>query len=100
MINTFIAALVAIFFWGKSSNEVEEKTEHASGLRTLVYLVLSIVVGVFFYKTYQVAVVYNIVDVDGIRQGYDEALSYASSPFFLHQIQYIPKESLDSPLNL
>lgn len=72
MINTFIAAFVALFFWGKSTQDVEEKTEHASGLRTLVYLVLSVLVGVFFYKTYQVVVVYNIVDVDGVRQSYNQ----------------------------
>lgn len=79
MINTFIAALIAIFFWGKSSKDVEEKTECASIIRTLVYFVLSVVVGVFFYKTYQVAVAYDIIDIDGVRQSFDESGNVADT---------------------
>lgn len=71
MINTFVAAFVAIFFWGKSTKEVEEKTRRASKLKTFAYFVLSVVVGMFFYKTYQVSTIYNVIQVNAIRASYD-----------------------------
>lgn len=67
MINTFIAAIVALFFWGKSSKDIEEKTQLASWLRTLVYGVLTFLVSVFYVKTYQVATVCHSIDLMGIR---------------------------------
>ena len=48
MINTFIAALVALFFWGKSSKDLDEKTQLASWVRTCVYGVLAFLVLVFY----------------------------------------------------
>jgi hypothetical protein len=35
MINTFISAIIALFFWGKASKDVEEKTQLASKTRTI-----------------------------------------------------------------
>lgn len=67
MINTFIAAIVALFFWGKSSKDIEEKTQLASWLRTLVYGVLTFLVLVFYIKTYQVATVFHSIDLMGLR---------------------------------
>ena len=71
MINTFIAALVALFFWGKSSKDVEEKTQFASWTRTIVYGVLMCVILVFYIKTYQVATVIHSIEMKGIRSSVD-----------------------------
>ena len=72
MLNSFISALVAIFFFGKATTETEEKTQCTSWWSVLIYGVLSALVGTFFYKTYQVATIYNIVQVAPIRTCYDE----------------------------
>ena len=68
MINTFIAALVALFFWGKSSKDLDEKTQLASWVRTCVYGVLAFLVLVFYIKTYQVATVFNTIQVIGLKE--------------------------------
>ena len=71
MLNNFISGIVAMFFWGKTSSKTLEKTLNASWLRTFIYGFLTFVVSVFFYKTYQVATVYNMIQIDGIRQSCD-----------------------------
>lgn len=68
MINTIIAAIVAMFFWGKSSKDLEEKTQLASWLKTLVYGVLTFIVLVFYIKSYQVATVFHTIQVNGLKQ--------------------------------
>lgn len=68
MINTFIAALVALFFWGKTSKDIEEKTQLASGLRTCIYGVLAFMVLVFYVKTNQVATVFYTIQLSGLKQ--------------------------------
>lgn len=68
MINTFIAAIVALFFWGKSSKDLEEKTQLASWLRTSVYGVLAFMVLIFYVKTYQVATVFHTIQVEGFKE--------------------------------
>ena len=72
MLNTIVSAFIAIFFWGKVTKETEEKTRCASWLRVAIYGVLTIPVIIFFYKTYQVATIYNMVQVDPLRTCYDE----------------------------
>ena len=69
--NILIAVFVAMFFWGKANKKTREKTKDASVFRTFVYLVLSIFVGVFFYKTYQVATIYNGIQVSAFKASYD-----------------------------
>jgi len=66
----FLALIVSLFFLGRATKEVEEKTQLASYTRTIVLLVLSIVVGIFFYKTYQVATISNYIEVKPIRGSY------------------------------
>lgn len=66
----FIALIVSLFFLGKATKEVEEKTQLASYTRTIVLLVLTIAVGIFFYKTYQVATISNYIEVKDIRGSY------------------------------
>jgi len=68
MLNTFISALVAMFFWGKSTKDIEEKTQLASKMRTFVYGVLALFVLVFYIKTYQVATVFHTIQVKGIKE--------------------------------
>ncbi|MEE3415140.1 MAG: hypothetical protein VZR53_07205 [Prevotella sp.] len=53
MINYLVSILVSLGFWGKATQETEEKTEKSSWLRTFIYGVLTVVVCVLFYKTYQ-----------------------------------------------
>lgn len=71
MINGFIAAFIALFFWRRGTKETEEKTRLASKLRTFIYFVLSVVVGVFFYKTYQVTTILNSISVLPVRASFD-----------------------------
>ena len=68
MINTFIAAIVALFFWGKSTKDIEEKTQLASKMRTCVYGVLTFLVLVFYIKTYQVATVFHTIQTLGVKE--------------------------------
>lgn len=63
MINSFFSALIAIFFLGKSTKEVEEKTSNSSWFRTSVYFLLTIIFGIVFYKSYQVRTVVNKIDI-------------------------------------
>lgn len=67
MINIFVFALVSFLFWGKMTKEEEERTENASWVRTMVYLTLTLLFGVFYMKTYQVATIKNVIQVDGHR---------------------------------
>lgn len=68
MINTFIAAIVTLFFWGKSSKDLEEKTQLASWVRTCIYGFLTFLVLVFYIKTYQVATVSHTIQVMGVKE--------------------------------
>lgn len=93
MINFFIGSIIAIFFIGKASKEVEEKTENASWIRTLVYAVLSFVICTFYVKTNQVATIYTMVDVTGIRESRDTAGNVADTLSLLEI-----KNTFNSPL--
>ena len=71
MINSVIAALIAIFFWGKPDKKVKERIRKASLIRTIVYLVLTIFVLVFYIKSNQVATVSNFVNISNGRADYN-----------------------------
>lgn len=73
MINQFISSIVAIFYWGKTSSKTMEKILHVSGIKTSIYGFLTIVVLVLFYKTYQVATVFNMIQITGFRQACDSS---------------------------
>ncbi len=79
MINSFIAAFVALFFWGKATKDVEEKTQLASWVRTIIYGVMAFVVIVFYVKTYQVATVIHSAHISSIRSSVDSANNIADS---------------------
>ena len=68
MIDILWASVVAVFFFGRSTKEIEEKTQLASKTKTIILFFLAIVVAVFYYKTYQVATIYNYVYVEGLRE--------------------------------
>lgn len=73
IINTFIAAIVAMFFWKKTSKDIEEQTELASWTRTIVYGVLTFSVLVFYIKTYQVATINQTIQVAGFKGNFDKS---------------------------
>ena len=73
MLEALFASIVTLFFWGRATKEVEEKTQLASKTRTFVYFVLLIVVAIFYYKTYQVATIYNYVDIESWRETRDSS---------------------------
>ena len=63
MITNILVAIISLGIWGKASKESQEKTRKASWLRTALYFVLSVIVGIVFYKTYQVSINENNVAV-------------------------------------
>lgn len=97
MINTIIAAFVALFFWGKSTHDVDEKTQLASITRTIVYLVLSVIVGVFFYKSYQVATVFTFLQVGGLRESRDTLGNLADTIDYIKIENKFATSSIISP---
>lgn len=71
MVNLFFSALIAIFFLGKSTKEVQEKTRNSSWFRTFVFLLLTAIFCVFFYKSYQVRTIVNTIDISTLRGAKD-----------------------------
>lgn len=70
-INVLIAALLSLFFWSKTTKDIGEKVQLASKTKTFVYCVLTIIVATFYYKTSQVATIYNEFEIDGVRENKD-----------------------------
>lgn len=96
MLNPIFAAFTALFFFGKSTADVEEKTQHASWIRTIVYLALSFFVGVFFYKTYQVATIKTIINIEGINVSRDSLGNVADTVKDIHMINYFSTSGIDN----
>lgn len=68
-----ISALITIFLLDKSSKGIDERTERSSWFRTSVYLILTIIFAVFFYRTSQVATIINNVEISSLR-GHEDSL--------------------------
>ncbi len=68
-----ISALITIFLLDKSSKGMDERTKRSSWFRTSVYLILTIIFAVFFYRTSQVASIINDVKISSLR-GYEDSL--------------------------
>lgn len=82
--NFFISILITIFFLRKSSKDVEDKTLNACWARTLIYLILTIIFGVFYYKTFQVATIVNKVEINTLR-GFVDSLKHSTDTIeYLH----------------
>ncbi len=75
--NLFISILITIFFLRKSSKEVDDKTKNASWARTCIYLILTIIFGIFYYKTFQVATIVNKVEITSLR-GHEDSLLHST----------------------
>lgn len=67
IINIFIALIVAIGFWKSSTKEIERKTAHASITKCALFVILTIGVLFFYYKSYQVATFRNYISVKGYK---------------------------------
>lgn len=70
-IHHLFSAFLSLFFLGKSTASIREKVRRASGIRTFAYFVLAFIVGVFFYKTYQVKTISNGIDINPLVGAYD-----------------------------
>ena len=82
--NYFISILITIFFLRKSSKEVDDKTKNASWARTLIYFILTIIFGFFYYKTFQVATIVNNVEITTLRGFVDSLYHTADSIEYLN----------------
>ena len=71
IINVFIAIIVALGYWKRSSKEQEKRTANASFIKTIILLLLTIGTTFFYYKTYQVATFKNYISVNGIKGSFD-----------------------------
>ena len=67
MKKVFISALITFFFLGKTSKEVEEKTNRASWFRTFIYFTLTVIFGIFYYRSFQVATISNSIEISALR---------------------------------
>lgn len=70
-IQHILSSILSLFFMSKSTHSIQEKVRRASGMRTLAYFVLTWVVGVFFYKTYQVKTISNGIEIIPLVGAYD-----------------------------
>ena len=69
--NLFVAAIISLFFLKRTTKDTREKINTANKYKVLIYFVLMIVVGIFFYKTCQIATINNIVQVDVLKSRCD-----------------------------
>lgn len=110
MINAFISALVALFFWKKATKDAEEKTEHSSWIKTGVFGVLALAVTCFYIKTNQVATVYQYMDIRAIRgcvdsMNYGEVMDSIESVVIVNKFsdgiteRIIKQQGIDNKIN-
>ena len=59
----FLPAIFAFLFWGKTTAESEDRTRHSSWMRTLIFLVLTICVGLIYVKTLEILTLTNYIDI-------------------------------------
>lgn len=70
MIQNILTTIITFGLWNRVTEEQQEKTYKSSWLRVAVYGVLTFLVGVFLYQTYQVAHIRDFLFVHGIRGAY------------------------------
>lgn len=74
IINIFIAIIIAIGFWRNTSKEHKRMVAKASLTKTVILFLLSVAMTVFYYKSYQVARIKNLILVKGIKGSYNDGL--------------------------
>lgn len=72
MMNVLIAIVIALFIWHKSSQEVKNKIRNANGYKVIIFAIISFVLLVFYWKTYQVATISNSVNIEAWQYGENE----------------------------
>lgn len=75
ILNTFISAIIALFFLGRSSKDDHKKTRKASIFKVIAYAILTVIAVIIFYKSYQVSTIVNIIDVKPLR-GIEDSLHH------------------------
>ena len=68
---TIISVIITLFIWGRTSKAKREKTQNSSWLKVCWYGLLSVFVGAFYLKTYQVTSIDNMVHIEGWRVDYN-----------------------------
>ena len=74
--------LIAVFLWGAwgiSSEEKDGKAKLAGLKKTVAMLFITLAIGAFYYKTYQVATIKNVIKVKGIKCAVDSTNSPADT---------------------
>ena len=61
----FLPAIFAFLFWGKTTAESEDRTRHSSWMRTYIFLILTICVGLIYVKTLEILPLTNYIDIRG-----------------------------------
>lgn len=67
MWNNLIAVLLTFGFYKRATTEIEEKTDNASWWRVFIYLVLTALVVAFYVKSYTVASIINVVNIEAYK---------------------------------
>lgn len=76
IINIFIASIVALGFWKRTSKEVDLKTAKATFSKTFIFFLLAMALTYFYYKTYQVATFKYLICVDPYKGSFDKKRVY------------------------
>ena len=63
MIEGFIVVIISLLFWGKVSKDALENNPKMDIVKTIVYLTLSIILGIIYYKSSQVEISENRIDI-------------------------------------
>lgn len=63
MINNILSAIFTFFFVGGMTKNTEDNVQHASWLKTIAYLVLTIIVSLFYLRTLKVETLLSYVDL-------------------------------------
>ena len=63
MIEGFIVVIISLLFWGKVSKDTLENNPKMDIVKTIFYLTLSIILGIIYYKSSQVEISENRIDI-------------------------------------
>lgn len=99
ILNVFIAIVVALGFWRRTSKEQKRKTANASLTKTVVFLLLSIAVMLFYYKTYQIARFVNYIRIDEVKGNFKDVFggepwTKEDSALYIQNKYYIPYDKV------